>query len=56
LSGGPFAGIFKGHESETLYLVGDIIDGWQLKRRWYWDQTHNNIIQTVLKKAKKGRM
>ena len=34
-------------ESETLYLVGDIIDGWQLKRRWYWDQT-------VLKKAKKG--
>ena len=29
-------------ESETLYLVGDIIDGWQLKRRWYWDQTHNN--------------
>lgn len=41
-------------ESETLYLVGDIIDGWQLKRRWYWDQTHNNVVQTVLKKAKKG--
>ena len=44
----------KATESETLYLVGDIIDGWQLKRRWYWDQTHNNIVQTVLKKAKKG--
>lgn len=44
----------KSTESETLYLVGDIIDGWQLKRRWYWDQTHNNIVQTVLKKAKKG--
>lgn len=41
-------------ESETLYLVGDIIDGWQLKRRWYWDQTHNNVVQLVLKKAKKG--
>ena len=41
-------------ESETLYLVGDIIDGWQLKRRWYWDQPHNNVVQTVLKKAKKG--
>lgn len=41
-------------ESETLYLVGDIIDGWQLRRRWYWDQTHNNVVQTVLKKAKKG--
>jgi UDP-2,3-diacylglucosamine pyrophosphatase LpxH len=41
-------------ESDTLYLVGDIIDGWQLKRRWYWDQSHNNVVQTVLKKAKKG--
>jgi UDP-2,3-diacylglucosamine pyrophosphatase LpxH len=41
-------------ESETLYLVGDIIDGWQLKRRWYWDQAHNNVVQLVLKKAKKG--
>ncbi|WP_334189529.1 UDP-2,3-diacylglucosamine diphosphatase [Noviherbaspirillum sp.] len=41
-------------ESDTLYLVGDIIDGWQLKRRWYWDQTHNNVVQNVLKKAKKG--
>ncbi len=41
-------------ESDTLYLVGDIIDGWQLKRRWYWDQHHNNVIQTILKKAKRG--
>ena len=41
-------------ESENLYLVGDIIDGWQLKRRWYWDQDHNNVVQTVLKKARKG--
>lgn len=41
-------------ESDTLYLVGDIIDGWQLKRRWYWDQRHNNVVQTILKKAKKG--
>ena len=32
-------------ESKTLYLVGDIIDGWQLQRRWYWDQTHNNVVQ-----------
>jgi UDP-2,3-diacylglucosamine pyrophosphatase LpxH len=41
-------------ESEMLYLVGDVIDGWQLQRRWYWDQAHNNVVQTVLKKAKKG--
>ena len=41
-------------ESDTLYLVGDIIDGWQLQRRWYWDQIHNNVVQAVLKKARKG--
>lgn len=40
--------------SDTLYLVGDIIDGWQLKRRWYWNQAHNNVVQAVLKKAKRG--
>ncbi|WMW79697.1 UDP-2,3-diacylglucosamine diphosphatase [Undibacterium cyanobacteriorum] len=44
----------KATESDTLYLVGDIVDGWQLKRRWFWDQTHNNIVQALLKKAKKG--
>jgi UDP-2,3-diacylglucosamine pyrophosphatase LpxH len=44
----------KATESDTLYLVGDIVDGWQLKRRWYWHQTHNDVVQLVLKKAKKG--
>jgi UDP-2,3-diacylglucosamine pyrophosphatase LpxH len=41
-------------ESQELYLVGDIIDGWQLKRRWYWHQSHNDVIQKVLRKARKG--
>ncbi len=41
-------------ESGELYLVGDIIDGWQLKRRWYWNQAHNDVIQKVLRKARKG--
>lgn len=41
-------------ESDKLYLVGDIIDGWQLKRRWYWAQAHNDVVQAVLKKAKQG--
>lgn len=44
----------KATESDKLYLVGDIVDGWQLKRRWYWHQTHNDVVQLVLKKAKKG--
>jgi UDP-2,3-diacylglucosamine pyrophosphatase LpxH len=41
-------------ESENLYLVGDIIDGWQLRRRWYWPQAHNDVIQKILRKARKG--
>ena len=41
-------------ESEYLYLVGDIIDGWRLKRSWYWPQTHNDVVQKVLRKARKG--
>jgi UDP-2,3-diacylglucosamine pyrophosphatase LpxH len=41
-------------ESDYLYLVGDIIDGWQLRRRWYWQQSHNDVIQKILRKARKG--
>ena len=41
-------------ESDYLYLVGDIIDGWQLRRRWYWHQTHNDVVQKILRKARKG--
>ena len=44
----------KYHESDTLYLVGDIIDGWRIKRSWYWKQAHNDVIQKVLRKARKG--
>jgi UDP-2,3-diacylglucosamine pyrophosphatase LpxH len=41
-------------EAETIYLVGDIIDGWRLKKSWYWPQTHNDVIQKVLRKVRKG--
>ena len=44
----------KTTESENLYLVGDIIDGWRLKRSWYWPQTHNDVVQKILRKARKG--
>jgi predicted MPP superfamily phosphohydrolase len=39
---------------DTLYLVGDIIDGWQLRRSWYWPQSHNDVVQKILRKARKG--
>jgi UDP-2,3-diacylglucosamine pyrophosphatase LpxH len=41
-------------DSRELYLVGDVIDGWQLRRRWFWHQSHNDVIQKVLRKARKG--
>ncbi|MFN9092379.1 MAG: UDP-2,3-diacylglucosamine diphosphatase [Alphaproteobacteria bacterium] len=41
-------------ECHTLYLVGDIIDGWQLRRSWYWPQAHNDVVQKLLRKARKG--
>ena len=44
----------KHNESENLILVGDIIDGWAIKRKFIWPQTHSDVIQKVLKKARKG--
>jgi len=44
----------KSIECETLYLVGDIIDGWRLKRGWYWPPRHNDVIRRFLKMAKQG--
>lgn len=42
------------HEAETIYLVGDIVDGWRLKRSWHWPQAHNDVVQKLLRKARKG--
>ncbi len=41
-------------ECERLYLVGDMIDGWQLRRRWFWPQAHNDVVQKILRKVRKG--
>jgi len=41
-------------ETETLYLVGDIIDLWSLKKSFFWPQQHNDVIRTILGKAKRG--
>lgn len=42
------------HESDYLYLVGDIIDGWALRDGFYWPQCHNDVVQKVLRRARKG--
>jgi UDP-2,3-diacylglucosamine pyrophosphatase LpxH len=42
------------HEADTIYLVGDIVDGWQLRSSWYWPQQHNDVVQKLLRQARKG--
>ena len=44
----------RDHDAETIYLVGDIVDGWQIKSGWYWPQMHNDVVQKLLRKARKG--
>jgi UDP-2,3-diacylglucosamine pyrophosphatase LpxH len=44
----------KRYDVDTIYLVGDIIDGWRLKTGWYWPQAHNDVVQKLLKRAHKG--
>ena len=41
-------------DSETIYLVGDIIDGWRMKKRFYWPDSHNDILWRIMKRAKRG--
>ena len=42
------------NESDQLFLVGDIIDGWRLKSGWHWPQAHNDVVQKILRKVRKG--
>lgn len=51
---GALLEFLRDHEFETLYLVGDLLDIWSLRRRRYWPQEHNDVIQKLLRKARKG--
>ena len=44
----------KDVECENLFLVGDIFDGWRLKRNWYWAQSHSTVVQKMLRLSRKG--
>ena len=44
----------KHNRADTIYLVGDIIDGWRLKKNWYWPQAHNDVVQKILRASRKG--
>lgn len=44
----------KHHDAETIYLVGDFVDFWKVRRGANWPQTHNDVIQKLLRKVRKG--
>ncbi|HZH50906.1 MAG TPA: UDP-2,3-diacylglucosamine diphosphatase [Microvirga sp.] len=51
---GPLLKFLRAYDADTIYLVGDIVDGWRLKSGWYWPQSHNDVVQKLLRKVRKG--
>lgn len=49
-----FLDFIREHEADTIYLIGDIVDGWRLRASWHWPQAHNDVVQKLLRKARKG--
>jgi len=48
------ASFLKRIDCDTLYLVGDIVDMWRLRQRWFWPERHNRVVGRILKKARTG--
>ena len=42
----------RNNDADTIYLVGDIIDGWRFRKTGYWPQAHNDVIQKLLRKVR----
>jgi UDP-2,3-diacylglucosamine pyrophosphatase LpxH len=50
----PLLNFLQSHDADTIYLVGDIIDGWRLQARWYWPDSHNDVLRCLMNKARRG--
>lgn len=44
----------KHHSCDNLYLIGDIIDGWRIRKKFYWKESHNLVIRQIINKQKHG--
>jgi UDP-2,3-diacylglucosamine pyrophosphatase LpxH len=51
---GELLAFLRRYDADQIYLVGDIVDGWALKSSWYWPQAHNDVVQKLLRKVRKG--
>ncbi len=47
-------GFLRATSSEQLYLVGDIVDLWVMRRRMRWNPVYNKLVRHVLKRAQRG--
>lgn len=41
-------------ECDVLYLVGDIVDLWSMKRQFFWHPSHYDVLALIQQKAKEG--
>jgi UDP-2,3-diacylglucosamine pyrophosphatase LpxH len=51
---GLLADFLARNDCETLFLIGDIVDGWRLRCRWYWPEAHNRVVEAILHKIDSG--
>lgn len=51
---GQLVDFLRCHDAETIYLVGDIVDGWRLQKTWHWPPIYNEVIELLLAKAASG--
>ena len=49
-----FLEFLNSHHPESLYLVGDLIDGWKLRKKWRWPHIYNEIFDRVEELSRKG--
>jgi UDP-2,3-diacylglucosamine pyrophosphatase LpxH len=49
-----FLDFLRYHDAAQIYLIGDIVDFLRLRRGVYWPQSHNDVLQKLLRKARKG--
>ena len=48
------ADFLRRSSAQNLFLVGDIIDGWRLRKSWYWDANHDEVLLQILRHARGG--
>src|SRR5262245_32442278 len=51
---GQLLDFLRHHDADTIYLVGDIVDGWRLRSRWHWPKAHGEVIAELLAAAQAG--